>query len=188
VGREQDGLAERAERADHLPGGAARGGVESRGRLVEEQHLRVADQAQAEVEPAFLPPGERADPRRALLLEPDEPDHLVDVQRLPVVAGEELQALGDAQVRIHRRRLEDDSDSIPPVEAGSLWVLAEHLDRSAVARPVALQDLDRCRLAGAVGAEQSEDLARRDLEVDAPHCLVRAVRLVQIRDRDRRHA
>ena len=46
-------------------------------------------------------------------------------------------------------------------------VVAEHGDDAAVALPVALEDLDGRRLARAVGAEQAEDLAGRDLEVDA---------------------
>ena len=52
-------------------------------------------------------------------------------------------------------------------------VVAEHGDDPARARPVALEDLDRRRLARAVGAEQPEDLAAGDLEVDAAHRLVR---------------
>ena len=43
----------------------------------------------------------------------------------------------------------------------------------------ALEDLDRRRLAGAVGAEEGEDLAAADLEVDAADRLVIAVALVQ---------
>ena len=41
---------------------------------------------------------------------------------------------------------------------------AEHLDVTAVALAVALEDLDRRRLAGAVGTEQAEHLAGADLE------------------------
>src|SRR4029077_4433186 len=112
---------------------------------------------------------------------------VADVQRLPVVPGEELEALADGQVRIHRRRLEDDADALAPAQASPLRVLVEHGDRAAVARSVALEDLDRRRLPGAVRTEQAEYLARLDLEVDAAQCLVRAVRLVQVADRDRRH-
>src|SRR4029078_13686489 len=48
-------------------------------------------------------------------------------------------------------------------------------------------NLCRRLLAGAVRAEQPEHLARLDLEVDAAQGLVRAVRLVAVADRDRRH-
>jgi len=50
------------------------------------------------------------------------------------------------------------------------------------------QDADGRRLAGAVGAEQSEHLARGDLEVDSVHCPdVSGVSLGQPGDLDRRH-
>ena len=70
----------RSER-DELPCRAARGRVEAGGRLVEEEELRVADERDAEVEPALLPARQRLHPRARLLLETDERDHLVDVAR-----------------------------------------------------------------------------------------------------------
>jgi hypothetical protein len=61
-------------------------------------------------------------------------------------------------------------------------------DRHDAARAgaVALEDLDRRRLARAVGPEQAEDLADGDLEVQAPHGLVFAVGLAQVADEDGR--
>ena len=50
----------------------------------------------------------------------------------------------------------------------------------------ALEDLDRRRLARAVGPQQAEDLARVDLEADAVDGLDVAVALVQVGDRDDR--
>ena len=63
--------------------------------------------------------------------------------------------------------------------------MAEHRHDAAGARAVALEDLDGRRLAGAVGAEQPEDLAAGDLEVDAAHRLELAVGLAQVADEDR---
>jgi len=48
-----------------------------------------------------------------------------------------------------------------------LRVDAEHLDGAAVAVAVALEDLDRRRLAGTVRPQQPEDLSRLDREVDS---------------------
>ena len=90
VRREEDGLAERAQPVDHVPGGAARRRVEARRRLVEEDQLRVADQRERDVEPPPLPARELRRERVGLLVEPDERDRLVDVARLEVVAGVEL--------------------------------------------------------------------------------------------------
>src|SRR5262249_35197304 len=50
--------------------------------------------------------------------------------------------------------------------------------------PVALENLDRRRLAGAVRAEQAEDLADGDGEVDAADGLVAVVRLAEPADLD----
>src|SRR4051794_12369833 len=65
VGREQHGLVELLEPADHAPRGAPRGGVEARRGLVEEHQLGVAHQRQRQVEPAPLPTRELS---RALVL------------------------------------------------------------------------------------------------------------------------
>ena len=56
------------------------------------------------------------------------------------------------------------------------------------AAAVALEDLDGGRLAGAVGAEQAEDLAALDLEGEPAHGLDRAVGLAQVGDLDRGRA
>ena len=48
-------------------------------------------------------------------------------------------------------------------------VQAQDRGRAAVRIAQALEDLDGRRLAGAVGPEQAEDLAARDLEIDAVH-------------------
>ena len=60
---QHDGLAEVAQRADHVPGGAPGAGIEARRRLVEEDQLRVADQREREVQPPRLAAAER--PRAA---------------------------------------------------------------------------------------------------------------------------
>ena len=52
-------LAERAQRADHLPGRASRRRVEAGRRLVEEEEVGVADERDAEVEAPLLAAGQR---------------------------------------------------------------------------------------------------------------------------------
>jgi len=56
--------------------------------------------------------------------------------------------------------------------------VTEQLGPSCVRLEQGRQDADERRLAGAVRAEQAEDLARLDGEVDAAECLVLAVALV----------
>jgi hypothetical protein len=69
---QEDRLAQRPEAGHHLPGPAPGGGVEARGRLVQEQQLGIADQRQGDVEPAVLPARQVADPVVGLIGEPDE--------------------------------------------------------------------------------------------------------------------
>src|SRR5581483_278707 len=94
------------------------------------------------------------------LVEPHDPRDLADVARARVVAGEQAQALAHGQDRVEGRGLEHDADAFAPRAAGALRILAEHLHVAAVARAVALEDLDGRRLAGAVRAEQAADRAR----------------------------
>ena len=176
---QEDRRAERAEVADRLPGGAPRAGIEPGRRLVEEHELGVADEREPEVEPALLAARERPAAGVRLLGQPDDLDDLGRVARARVVAAEHVEALAHRQVRVERRGLEDDAEPLAPGPAGARRILAEHLDVARVAVAVALEDLDRRRLAGAVRPEQPEHLAGADLEVDAPDRLVRAVALPQ---------
>ena len=156
-----------AQRADRAPRPSAARRVEAGRRLVEEDELGVADERDAEVEPALLAARERLHPRVALLVQADEVDHLVDVARPLVVAGEHPVDLAHVSTGQSSRLLEHDADPLAERALGRARVEAEHADLARVALPVALEDLDRRRLAGAVRAEQAEDLADGHLEVDA---------------------
>ena len=135
----------------------------------------------------FWPPESVLTRAFAFSVEPDERDDLVDVARVRVVAGEHGVRLADGEVRPELGRLEDDADPLPEVGAGPLGIVSEHAHLAAVALAVALEDLDRRRLAGAVRAEEAEDFARLDREVDPAHRLEVPVRLAQAADLDRRH-
>ena len=91
--------------------------VEAGRRLVEEQHLRVAEQRPGERDPLAQPLGERAAGIAGPLSEVDraqgELDALARVGQL-VEAGEALEVLGDAEAEIEARRLRHDRD--PPAD------------------------------------------------------------------------
>ena len=103
-----------------------------------------------------------------------------------VVARELREMLGDREVLVHGRGLEHDADPPSPVEIRGRWIGAEHLHLTRIALSVALQDLDRRRLAGAVRTEQTEDLAGAELEVDALQRFELAIRLGQAANADDR--
>ena len=99
-----------------------------------------------------------------------------------VVAGEDPVHLAHGQHRPELGLLQDDADALAERPLGAAGVEAEHGHLAAVALAVALEDLDGRRLAGAVRAEQAEDLAGSDLEVDPAHRLDAVVRLAQAAD------
>src|SRR5262249_51964093 len=139
-------------------------------------------------EPPLLPPGQGLHARVALLAEADEVDHLVHVARPAVVPGEEAGRLPHGEIRPELRLLQDDADALPVLAPRACGIEAEDVDASAVALAVTLEDLDRRRLAGAVRAEQSEDLAFVDPEADAADGFMAAVRLAQFLDEDCAHS
>src|SRR5262245_45857762 len=113
-------------------------------------------------------------------------DRLVDVTRVEVVAGVELEALAHREPGLGVRLLQDGADSVAPPGVASRRIDAEHGHIAGGASAEALEDLDRRRLAGAVRAEEREDLAALDLEVDARDGFELAVALAQPVDGDDR--
>ena len=82
MGGEQDrGALQVGESVHQLVELAAGLGVEAGRRLVEEQQLRAADDADRDVEPAALPAGERGDLAVGEFCQPDRVEQLLDVVR-----------------------------------------------------------------------------------------------------------
>src|SRR3954469_600577 len=125
---QQDRLPQVAQRADRRPGVAARGGVEARRRLVEEDQLRVADQRQPEVEGPQLAAGQLARLGVVLALQPDQGDDLVGVAGVRVHAAEVLERLADADVVVEARLLQDDAQALAQRARAVAGVEAEHGD------------------------------------------------------------
>jgi hypothetical protein len=164
---EEDARPVVRERPDQVPERTPRLRVEARGRLVEEQQLGVAHDAERHVDAATLPARERADPGARLGLEADGGDHLVDVARAGVEGRDVGHLLAHGRRALLGGRLQHDADARPPVEPAVARVHAEHEGLAARAVAVALQDLDRGRLAGPVRTEQAERLALLEVERDA---------------------
>ncbi len=188
MGGQEDGLAEVAQAGDDIPRRMPRRGVEAGGRLVEEHDLRVADEGEGDVEPAALAARELGGQGAGLRGEADKGDGVVDIARPRVVAGVQPQAFTHRQPRLRFGFLENDADLVPPGTAAGGGVDAEHayLAGSAVAEP--FEDLDGCRLARTVGAEEGEDLTAAHLEVDAPDGVSTPVALDEPADRHHRVA
>src|SRR3954447_8560224 len=191
VGGEQHGLPELAQGAHHLPGGAARGRVEARRRLVEEDQLGGAEEREGEVEPALLAAGRGPSAAVRALLEPGEGDRLLHAARGGVQLRPVLERLAHGQVRVGAAALQHDAHAPAQIGRALGRVEAEHGHLAAVPVPVALEDLDGGGLARAVGPEQPEDLAAPDAERQPADRLLAPVGLRQVVHNDRgarRHA
>jgi hypothetical protein len=96
--------------------------------------------------------------------------------------------LAHGQARVEAAALEHDPDALAQLALTSFGVVAEHADAAAGAPPVALEDLDRRRLASPVRAEQAEHLAARDLEGETADGVDVAIALAEVGNLDRRCA
>src|ERR1051325_8464550 len=76
-------------------------------------------------------------------------------------------------------RLQADADAVLQRALGYFGIEAQYFDVAPGARAQPFQNLHSRGLAGAVGAEQTEDLALTDLEVDAAHGFEIAIGFVQ---------
>ena len=80
MGGEQDCLAQVAQIVDDMPRLPTSRWVEARGRLVEEDEFRVADDPQSQLKPPLLPAAERPDPGVGLLGEAYDCNQLILIE------------------------------------------------------------------------------------------------------------
>ena len=176
VRREQRGGAVLAQRADVLPQVRAAVRVEAGRRLVEEHELGRVHEAERDVDAPALAARQRLDQPVAEIDEVERGAELAGALRRgggghAVELGLRDELLVDLRRRVRAAALRDvaelaaHADGIAPEVAARDGRLAR--GRHEQRRQHAL----RGRLAGAVGAEQPDDLAGHDVEVDAAHGL-----------------
>ena len=172
VGGEQDGEPLRAGQVGDLgPHVGPDLRVEPGGGLVQEQHPRPVDQAHGDVEAPLHPAGvAAADPVGRLgqaealqqLPHPAPQPGAAQAVHLPL----EGEVLPPGGLQVDPGPLGDQADGpAHPLGAGQ-HVDAGHAGLAAVGAGQGGEDLDRGRLAGAVGAEQAEHGAGLDLEAE----------------------
>ena len=140
--------------------------VEAVDRLVEQEHLRVAEQRGGDAEP--LPHAERVplDPTAGGAGEADLLEHLVDAADADAVGpGGDAQVVAAPAAGVHGARVEQGADLAQRLGEGADGA-AEH-ERLAGGRPVEAEDHPHGgRLAGAVRAEEAGDLPGLDVEAE----------------------
>ena len=171
VRREHDRLAPFVQLADHVPQREAALRVEARGRLVEEQHVGVVHDRPRHHQPLRHAARQLVDVRRGPVREPELLEQLarpcVRVARAHAeVAAVEVQVLGDVERAVERVGLRHDADDLLGRRGPGDHVDAAD-DRRALGRDdPGRQHPDGRRLARAVRAEQAEDLAPADAQVE----------------------
>ncbi len=171
----------------HLPPAAW---VQPRGRLVEEDQPRRADQRHREVQAALHPTGVRLGPaaRRISELEPLQQvvDDGLDAAAVEVVqVGHQQQVLPAGVELVDRRELSGHADGSAYLIRLAPDVVPGDADLPGVGREQCGDDVDHRGLAGAVGPEECVDTPLRDLEVDALEHFVVAEALVEAGNRYR---
>ena len=166
VRRQQDRRPRRHQLADHLPRAPARLRVQAGRRLVEQQQLGRAVDRERDLQTPLLAAGELLDAHVATMGEVQPLEVCVDV---PAAAGEprpQRSGLAHRQLTGEAALLEHDPGPRPHGPALAQRVVPEHAHGAGGGRAVALERLERRRLARAVGAEQGEDLSALHAEVD----------------------
>src|SRR5215469_8489124 len=160
--------------------------IESRGRLIEEQELRVIDQRQSQSQALLLAAGKRLVSGGPFVPQLQPFQELLRAQAAGVERGEQLHGLLHADFRRQVGGLQADADAVFELLLLAIGIEAQNPSVSAAARSQAFKNLHRAGFAGAIGAEQAEDLARADLEVDALYGVNVGVGLLQRADRNNR--
>ncbi len=163
--REQHGASARRVRPDRAPERAASLDVHARRGLVEDEQTRVAEKRHREPEALLLAAGAHADAPVCERRDSGALHDLVDGAGVDEHAGGELEGLAYRDVLEEAAGLEDGGDEA--VGDRRARCLAEHLDLALVGVGQPEEHVDRRGLTGAVGAEERDDLALADREVDA---------------------
>src|SRR5690606_10096703 len=131
--------------------------------------------------------GERLDPVVHSFAQAEDGQERRDarVERVSAEADEravEAEVLADGQLGVERGLLEYHAERTPHGSGALDRVVPEDTGRAGRRRHQRRDDAEERRLAAAVGAEEAEQLARRDLERDAAERGVLAVAMCEITD------
>ena len=169
-GDEHGEVARGLELVQHLPDRDARDGIEAGGGFVEKEDAWIVHQAARDFEPAPHAARKRLGLRVAPLGQVDGFEHFGDVllallARHTVELGVDAQVLFYAQVLVAGECLGNDANHLPHLIRVLAHIVPGHNGFARGDGNERGHHADERALAGAVGAEQTEDLALADAEV-----------------------
>jgi hypothetical protein len=192
LSRQQHGRAVGDEILDEAPHAVASAWIETRRRLVQEQHARTADQACPDIEPPAHPAGVGLHERVRGVGEREALEHVLgataalDLAQL-VEEPHELEVLPAREQLIDRGELPRQTDPRTQARCVGNHVAAGHPRASAVRAQQRDEDAHEGCLAGAVWAQQSQHLALIHEQVEVSECLRGPEPLAHRLDFDHRH-
>ena len=164
VGDQQHRRTGVVELRDRRPDLAPGGRVEALGELVEDHQPGPVEQRQHQEQPLPLAAAQARERGPASVRQPELLQQQVAVGR--PATGEQVDCLGDPEPVRQPGALQLAADLLSHPVGVPDRVQAQHPDLTRVLAPQPLEDLDRRGLAGTVGADQTEDLAVMDGEVE----------------------
>ena len=140
--------------------------IETGGGLVEHQQSGPVDQRQGKKQPLPLPSGKCGEGGIGFGLKIETREELIAGKGLRVERAEEIQGLARSDLVLQGGCLELSAHE--PFRLGRMrpQVQTVDLNRAGIGLPQSEDTFEGCGLAGAVGSQQSEDLARAYLETD----------------------
>ena len=164
------------QRPDLVPDAGAALRIEAGSRLVEEQQFRRIDHAGCEIEDSPLPAGIGFRLAVGEMDDPEPVDQLVDAPRRVGLAhaielGMKHEVLAAGRNRLHAALLPDIADAFADFARLAREIEAGNHGFSARWQQQRTQYPHGCRLAGAVGSEQPENLAFSHVKIDPAHRL-----------------
>src|ERR1035441_2503016 len=161
---QQNAAALQLESFDQLPKLAAGLRIETGGGLVQEQKVRIAYQRASQRQPLFLPSGEAAHTRVHLLFKLYQRDHLGWRWTVPEETAEQPDGLQHRDLVGKLRLLKLNSQPLPQLRRVRFPAHPQQLHIARIGFGQTFANLDGGGLAGTVGSQQAEALARAYLQ------------------------
>ena len=157
---EKDGPAIRPQLANEAAQRAAGLRIETGGGLVEHQQSGPVDQRQGEKQPLPLPRGKRGEGGVGFVLKTEAREKVISGEGIGVERAEEVQGLARSDPILQGGCLELGAHE--PFRPGGVrpQVQTVNLNRAGIELPQSEDAFEGCGLAGAVGPQKAEDLAR----------------------------
>ena len=149
----------------------ARAGVEPTGRFVEQENLRIVHQHAGEADALLHAAAERPDQSALFFTQADQLEHVVDrllaLGRTDAVARrEKVEVLGHLHVLVHAEKIRHVAEDAPYLVGLGHHVVSHHPGRAGRGRQEGGQDAQRGGFAGAVRADEPEQVPLVDREVE----------------------